>query len=58
MTLFYDPKHRKPKAWIKIVFISIPIVVFIIIYFWGQSLSQKKQYQKSINSKKNIFNTN
>ena len=37
MSLFWDPKARKPQVWTYFVLIGLPIVIFLAIYFYGTS---------------------
>jgi len=53
MTLFYDPKSRKPKPWIFVIFIIIPIVLAIIGWIVGQGQVEDKSRQETIT--KDIF---
>ncbi len=43
MGLFYNPKTKKPQAWIFIFFIIIPILIIAITYILGQSSAKKNQ---------------
>ncbi|HNV24317.1 MAG TPA: hypothetical protein PLH56_05680 [Candidatus Omnitrophota bacterium] len=42
MSLFYDPLTKKPKPWVFVVFIIIPIALFILSIVFGRQYADKK----------------
>ena len=44
MTIFYDPQSRKPKVWIFVAFMLVPLVVIIIFLILGHQQAQKKNF--------------
>ena len=50
MSIFWDPKARKPRFWIHFVFIGLPIAIFLVIYFYGTS----RVSQSDLDAKKTI----
>ena len=56
MSIFYDPKSRKPQAWVKIFFISVPIILGLAVYFYGQQLAKQKEVEDTQKPPVDIFN--
>lgn len=54
MSIFYDPKKRKAKLWIKIFFILIPIFVVVGFFFFGQYRLKKKATQDLLEKQKEL----
>ena len=42
MSLFYDSISRKPKPLVKVLFILIPVLMVVALWFIGQDLVKKK----------------
>ncbi|NTV29823.1 MAG: hypothetical protein HGA80_07070 [Candidatus Omnitrophica bacterium] len=50
MSIFYDPHSKKPLAWTYILFIAIPVVLFLAIYLYGQRKVQMLPEDTQANS--------
>jgi hypothetical protein len=55
MTVYYDPKNRKPKIWVPAVFIIIPLILFMIIYLVGKGKLASENQSPTKKSKEDIF---
>lgn len=42
MSIFYDPKSRKPKVWIYIFFVVVPILILAAYMIFGQQMKNNK----------------
>lgn len=56
MTLFYNPRTRKPRIWIIIVFIIIPLLLLIIGWIGTRSAVKKHKEELQKEVEEDIFN--
>lgn len=57
MSAFYDPKTKKPKIWVMVFFVLIPIALFFIGLNVGKSFVKKKAAEpKEEDTAENLFN--
>ena len=42
MTIYYNPQKLRPRRWIIITFVCIPILVTVITYFLGRQKAEEQ----------------
>lgn len=57
MSLFYDPKTKKPQVWVIGAFILVPILIMLIFYVLGQSAMKKQTAEPEKIEEPDIFNS-
>ncbi|MBF0384575.1 MAG: hypothetical protein HQL27_01760 [Candidatus Omnitrophica bacterium] len=55
MSVFYDPKIRKPKPWIMVVIVLIPVIITFLMYSGAKTLAEKKKQDRERNATPDIF---
>ena len=55
MTVFYDPKEKKPQMWAFIVFVVIPVFLLIVVFIFGQQRVQQKTEEERSKAKMDVF---
>lgn len=55
MTLFYNPKTRKPHVWVMIAFVLVPVLLFLILMIATQGLVKKSKEKKQESTEIDIF---
>ncbi|MDP8211795.1 MAG: hypothetical protein P9X22_00705 [Candidatus Zapsychrus exili] len=54
MSIFYDPRTKKPKAWVIVFFILIPIILVLLGLNLGKTFIEKKDF-KPVEVTEDIF---
>jgi preprotein translocase subunit SecY len=49
MSIFYDPHAKRPRIWTFLFLIILPIIIFCIVYLYGN----KKAEQNAVDPQKN-----
>ena len=55
MSIFYDPQKKAVKPWVYIVFIAIPILLFLGLIFGSKPAVEKYQQEKEQKKQQDIF---
>ena len=55
MTIFYDPRKRKVRVWVVIVFIILPILLIIFGWLGSKGAVEKEKIRKEKEASIDIF---
>lgn len=54
MSIFYDPKAKKPQIWTFIFLLMIPVVIFVVIYMYGDQKAKQMSIETQPTKAENI----
>jgi hypothetical protein len=43
MSIFYDPKTRKPQPWVIFAFILVPVILVALLFIIGGPMAERTQ---------------
>ncbi|MCA9400160.1 MAG: hypothetical protein KC713_00935 [Candidatus Omnitrophica bacterium] len=55
MSLLYDPKTKKTKIWVPVLFVLLPILLIVGGFFLGQTQVKKKSTHPDKDVKVDVF---
>lgn len=55
MSFFYDPISRKPKIWIYIAFVIVPLILVFLLFASSQSKVDEYKKKKAAETESDIF---
>lgn len=55
MSIFYNSHTRKPRIWVALTFIAVPIILIIVLLLGTKPFVQKSAPEQSVENETDIF---